>query len=199
MALAVRIDVDTPPTRTTDDPVERVVRYRAQRLVRRGPFAAVDTEDLEQELRLGVVERASAFDPSRASWPTFVDRVVTSRAANLAAAERAACRDRRRCVFAADVAAGHAAASDDALDRVPGSPDRDLPVPLADLELRHDVHAVVARLPPDDRRVCEHVLAASVDGAARALGRSRAWVYDALRRLREPFESAGLRDYLAAS
>jgi RNA polymerase sigma factor (sigma-70 family) len=182
---------------TLDTRTERVIRHNALTLAVRGPFARGEIDDLRQELRLGVVERAGAFDPSRASWPTFVDRVVTSRAANLAAAERAACRDRRRCVFAEDVGANQAASREEALDHVAGSTERDLRAPLADLELRRDVHAVVGRLPPDERRVCEHVLAASIDEAARALGRSRSWVYDALRRLREPFEDAGLRDYLA--
>ena len=191
---------DTFPDATSTQ-VERVVRYQAGQLVHRGVFPRADREDVEQELRLHVLRCAAAFDPSRGTWATFVDRVVTSRAASLAVRQRAARRDTRRLVFAEDVAAARfedaAACTEDAFDRLPRYEPRVSDAEAA--ELRRDIEVTLARLAPEDRRLCERLFCRSVGETARLFSRSRSAVYAAIQRLRPTFEAAGLRDYLAAA
>ena len=184
---------DTFPDATSTQ-VERVVRYQAGQLVHRGVFPRADREDVEQELRLHVLRCAAAFDPSRGTWATFVDRVVTSRAASLAVRQRAVRRDTRRLVFAEDVAA---ACTEDAFDRLPRYEPRVSDADAA--ELRRDIEVTLARLAPEDRRLCERLGCRSVGETARLFSRSRSAVYAAIQRLRPTFEAAGLRDYLAAA
>ena len=191
---------DTFPDATSTQ-VERVVRYQAGQLVHRGVFPRADREDVEQELRLHVLRYAAAFDPARGGWATFVDRVVASRAASLAAWQLAACRDTRQLVFAEDVVAvrveNGAVCTADAFDLLPGYG------PTASdteaFELRRDVEVTLARLAPADRRLCERLRCRSVGETARLLGRSRSAAYAAVQRLRPAFEAAGLRDYVAVA
>jgi len=43
----------------------------------------VEAEDLEQELMLDCLSRKQAYDPEKAKWPTFVDRIPNHKCAAL--------------------------------------------------------------------------------------------------------------------
>jgi len=64
------------------------------------------------------------------------------------------------------------------------------------VELVHDVAAVLAKLPPKLRDLCERLKHHSITEVAQQLGIPRTTLHDAIGRLRQHFEDAGLRDYL---
>jgi len=65
--------------------VIRNMKYQAARLARSGALPGMDKEDIEQELMLDLLRRKGRFDPDRASFDTFADRVITNRVASLTA------------------------------------------------------------------------------------------------------------------
>ena len=65
------------------------VRYHARSLMRHSAIEAQEVEDLEQELMLDYLSRKLAFDPKKAKWSTFVDRILNHKCASLIEADRA--------------------------------------------------------------------------------------------------------------
>ena len=65
------------------------------------------------------------------------------------------------------------------------------------VELALDVEEVLNRLPDNLRGLCELLKTGSIADAARAMGVPRMTLNDHVKKLREFFEAAGLRDYLA--
>ncbi len=66
-----------------DKYVVNQVRYHARKLVRHPSIHSMEIEDIEQELMLDVLSRTQAYDPEKASWRTFVDRILNHKIANL--------------------------------------------------------------------------------------------------------------------
>jgi len=66
-----------------DTYVVNQVRYHARKLVRHPSIHSMEIEDIEQELMLDVLSRTQAYDPEKASWRTFVDRILNHKIANL--------------------------------------------------------------------------------------------------------------------
>ena len=59
------------------------VRYHARSLIRHPAIHGMEVEDIEQELMLDVLSRTQAYDPEKASWRTFVDRILNHKIADL--------------------------------------------------------------------------------------------------------------------
>lgn len=53
-------------------------KFKACQLVSRPEFADCDTEDIEQELLMYLIQKADSYDPSRSKLNTFISRVLTS-------------------------------------------------------------------------------------------------------------------------
>ena len=168
------------------------IRRTARRLARTGALPGMDADDIEQDLLLDLWRRRAAFDPARASFPTFADRVVAHRVATLtsptvrAKAERAlasldAPRDDADATTLADAVAD----------------------PAALTEVEHglvlDMRRFLAGLTPALRRCCDILLAPNVCEATARAGLHRSSVYENARRLRKLAEAAGLRDYVAGT
>ena len=68
------------------------VRHRARSLALKPGLGCLAVEDIEQELFAHILEKRSAFDPDRASWPTFVDRILLTKTLDILASMRAAKR-----------------------------------------------------------------------------------------------------------
>ena len=134
--------------------------------------AALDREDLKQEVLVGVWVALSRFDPLRASLRTFVERIVANRITSLV--RRLALHRPRRFVEETFQSVLDAAAPDEAID------------------LRLDVGRVIATLPPFDRAAARHLADCSVVETSRRLGVSRAAVYRSIRRIKVAFIAAGL-------
>lgn len=66
-----------------DPYVVNQVRYHARKLIRHPAIHCMEVEDVEQELMLDYLSRIQAYDPEKAGWKTFVDRILNHKCANL--------------------------------------------------------------------------------------------------------------------
>lgn len=176
-----------------------VVRLTAHALVRRGGLPEQDREDVEQELMLDLLRRLPRFDPERATYRTFVARVVAHGAARLLAARRSENSNGRRAALSLhdEVPDGDGETVErwETLDEETG---RRRAGGRADAEsvrdLRLDVAEVLAALPPEMRELCEELLHDSVRKVARSTGTSHSTLLRRMRPIRARFEAAGLDD-----
>ena len=165
--------------------------FEAQLIRRKAKqFAEADRDDIEQELALQLWRQHPKYDAARSSPQTFATRVVGSKAANLAAARKAAKRSAplESLSKRGDAIPGEVVDPSDF--RAASRRDSD------DLALKHDVARLVAKLPADLQALCVALAAGTVSDAAKELGISRPGLYDRLGKLRPQFERAGLKRYL---
>ena len=187
-----------------DDYAAKTVRLTAHALVRRGALPEQDRSDIEQELMLDLLRRLPQFDPSRATYRTFVARVVAHRAAGLLAASRTEGASIRRATLSLheeiEDSGGERIERGDALDE--DADRRDQRPSARDREeardLRLDVADVVATLPPELRELCEWLLNHSVTETSRSTATSRGTLWHRMQPIRKGLAAAGLDAYLDA-
>lgn len=176
---------------------QSLIRFKARQLSRKPGFSRSDEEDFAQELTLHLVAQAHQYDPKRASVNTFAARVIESKV-------RMMVRERRRQKRAAGFAAQSLEQTPRTADQVGAS----FWDNLADSDQRRragaddevvdrseTVAAVVqafASLPPELQDVCRLLIDGTSASTARNLGISRRQVRNAIARIREHFEAAGL-------
>ena len=186
------------------DPTSRISRnigIRAARLARSGAVPGVEAEDIEQELRLDLIRRAQNYDPAKASFDTFADRIVANRIASLASATQAMRAERAMQSFDTPVGGGD---SDNGLTLSDVLPETAALDPVDDFSHAHgpglqgDVGKLLAALCPATRRVAIAVSHLSVAETARALGLHRSSVYERLASIRETARDLGLGAYFEA-
>lgn len=184
-----------------DDQTLKLIRERVKRLIGRHGFTASDRDDLEQDVVLHVLECLRRQQQLIEAPEGFFRKVIADHAVTLIRRRQAEKRDHRRLsslhemVLDEDgeyVERARIIPEDHAQSRL-GTDPRDR---LEGIELAHDVAAVLATLPTDLRDLCERLKDHSVAEAARQLGVPRRTLRDAIGRLRQHFEEAGLRDYL---
>jgi DNA-directed RNA polymerase specialized sigma24 family protein len=166
------------------------IRSTAKRLARSGRIRGMDAEDIAQDLFLDLWRRSPAFDPSRASFPTFADRIIAHRAASLTAQTQRAQIERREIRI------------DDPVEGADGCTLADiLPDPAAPDELDHglslDLRRFIESLSPALQRCCAILSEPNIRSAAAQAGTHRSSLYENARRLRKRAEESGLRIYLA--
>jgi RNA polymerase sigma factor (sigma-70 family) len=148
----------------------------------------MDADDIAQDLFLDLWRRRAAFDPSRASFATFADRVIAHRVASLLCSTARLRAERQHLSL------------DDGAER-PVLADS-LPDPQAvsevDQALALDVRRFLEELPPALRRCCDLLLTPNLRAASAEAGLHRSTIYENARRLRRLAERAGLRNYVAA-
>jgi hypothetical protein len=152
----------------------------------------MDAEDIAQDLFLDLWRRCPAFDPSRASFPTFADRIIAHRAASLTASTPRMQLERRKIGF------------DDPIDGSDGGALVDiLSDPAAPGELEHglvlDFRRFIEGLSPALQRCCAILAEPNIRLAATQAGTHRSSLYENARRLRRQAEAAGLKEYVAPS
>ena len=168
--------------------------FEAQLIRRKAKqFAEADRDDIEQELALQLWRQHPKYDAARSSPQTFATRVVGSKAANLAAARKAAKRSAPLEPLSKRGETIPGEVGDPSDFRAASRRDSD------DLALKHDVARLVAKLPADLQALCVALAAGTVSDAAKELGISRPGLYDRLERLRAQFERPELRQYLSDS
>jgi RNA polymerase sigma-70 factor (ECF subfamily) len=181
----------------------RHIRHRARQLARTEGFAAQDIEDIRQDLIVDLLERLPKFDPTKATLNTFAVRVVEGKIRKLLRDHNCEKRDPRReeCSLNECVDDGEGGSVEriqtiaaDETDRWLGRQARS---DQETAELALDVEEVLKRLPDNLRRLCEFLKTGSIADAARAMGVPRTTLHDHVKQLREVFEAAGMRDYLA--
>lgn len=189
------------PSGPLDPFVRDLIRHKACGLLGLRQFHTEDRADLEQELTVELWRRLDRFKPERAAWPAFVRVIVDHAVANLFRARAAQKRS------AGPVASLQTLAT---RDGPPTELGEQLPEQEGDARLgrrrlsdheraalRHDLAAVLAKLPDDQRLVAEVLKQFRTKAeAARRLGMSRAQLYAQVRQIRERFEQARLQDYL---
>lgn len=181
----------------------RLIRHRARRLVATTGFAPDDIEDIRQDLILDLLERLPKFDPTKAAHEMFVVSIIDHKVAALIRDRNCEKRDPRReecslneCIDDGEggsVERVQTIAAEEAARRL----GRQVRSDQETAELALDLEDVLKRLPDNLRRLCELLKTGSIADAARAMGVPRTTLNDHVKKLREFFEAAGLRDYLS--
>ena len=179
-----------------------LIRFKARQLVGQAGFTASDREDIEQELTLDLLRRLPKYNPKRAQLNTFIARVVEHQLASLIEAQKAGIRDYRRCRCSLNEcfedADGRSVERVDTFDQEDyllrtGGQSR----PSEELSaLAIDVTAVLEGLPRELRNLCWRLQAETVTEISRDTGVPRGTIYESIKKLREIFKDAGLRNYL---
>ena len=179
-----------------------LIRFKARQLVGQAGFTASDREDIEQELILDLLRRLPKYDPKRAQRNTFIARVVEHRVATLIEAQKAGIRDYRRCRCSLNECFededGRSVERVDTFDQEDyllrtGGQSRSSEELSA---LAIDVAAVLERLPRELRNLCWRLKTETVTEISRDTCVPRGTIYESIKKLREIFEDAGLKDYL---
>jgi len=176
-----------------------LIRIKARQLCRRSDFSSSDCEDLQQDMRVYLLEKAHLFDPVRGNLEAFVTKAIRTW---VAMQLRYRSREKRRDSFRAL-----------SLERTRVECDGDitaLGVILVEedgrrmsqyytlseterFELCEAVDHAMGNLEPKDREILTHVAEYGVASASRAFGVSRRQIDNAVARARDHFEKAGLR------
>lgn len=179
----------------------RYIRGKVRQMIRYQGFSRQEREDLYHDFAADLLQRQPNFDPSVATWEAFVVVVCENCFANILAHRNAVMRSEQSEDGSLDTPV---VVEERVLPFGATLPDsqrsahtRRTPRPADEAsELHLDVAAMIAALPPCLRELCELLKHQSLGDAARAVGRHRSTVHDAIRKLRTLFEAAGFRDYL---
>lgn len=180
------------PTREAalDARILKHIRDTAKRLARSGRIPGMDADDIAQDLFLDLWRRRDAFDPGRATFATFADRIISHRVATLASPTARLRAERQHIGFDGPADGDDRPALTDTLadPKAPSEVERALSI---------DVRRFIGGLPPALQRCCELLLTPNLRAASAEAGLHRSTVYENARRLRKLAERAGLRDYVA--
>ena len=171
-----------------DARIRNHIHTTAKRLARCGSVPVMDAQDIEQDLFLDLWHRRHAYDPTRASFRTFADRVIANRVATLACPTERLKAERQLVWLDQPIDDEQHTLADTLAD--PDAPsDQDHGLTL-------DVKRFVAGLSPAMRRCCAILLAPNVAAASATAGIHRSSVYENAQRLRKLAVAAGLQEYV---
>ncbi len=183
------------------DPASRInrnINIRAVRLARSGAAPGLDAEDIAQELKEEVLRRAEHFDPTRACFDTFVDRIIKNRISDLARQSNAAKARHKTLSFDTPILGR------DGQDNLTLANTLSETSPAFGVDdfaaahgagLKSDVAMFLSSLCPGSRRIAIAVSQSSVSEAARMLGLHRSTIYERLGAIRNAAIAMGLDDY----
>ena len=157
---------------------------------------------MKSALREEILRRAEQFDPTRACFDTFVDRIVKNRIADLARQSQAAKASRKTQSFATPILAqdGHEGLTlADTLSETSPAFGADDFAAAHGAGLKTDVAKFLASLCPSSRRIAIAVSQGSVADAARILGLHRSTIYERLSAIRNAAIAMGLDGYFEAT
>lgn len=181
--------------------IRGIIKRKVRQLIERNGFSPQDRQALEQDLLARVLYSLPRFDPRIGHLHRFVTAVVERHVANLLRHKRAAKRNHGR-VTSLNVTVKIAGEGPTELAQTIG--DREFDARLSrerrsEQELRElslDLVSSSATLPDAWRLLLELRKSRSMSEAARILGVPRTTLHDWMRRIRQRFEKAGMRDYL---
>jgi len=180
-----------------------LVHHKARQLVGKAGYTQDDVDDIKQDLIVDLLERLSQFDPTKATYNTFVARLVERKISNLLRDRQAEMRDHRRevCSLNEEIDTGE----DEPVQRLTtiSQDDQDIRTgkyarPAEErAHLQLDMDSVLDGLTPELRQVAEMLPTKSVSQVARELGIPRRTFREKhLTQLREVFAAKGMDDYL---
>ena len=180
----------------------RLIRSKARQLSQKSPFTRSDRDDIEQQLRIDLLDRFQHYDPERANWKSFLLAVIDRRVASLYKAARAQKRRHERDVvsLSTEVPGDEGVPTELAQTLLPRHQDFLVGSSLHEdqeaFALEHDVATVLAQLPTELRKLAELLKTQSVSQIARRLRLPRSTVVDQVARLAEHFKKHEMQNYL---
>lgn len=162
----------------TDTAIRVLVCHR----VRTGQVAPDDREDLEQHLRVSLLQAAHRFAPSQGCWSTFARAVIVGELKEWLRNRLRGCRNPKRkvCIYMGD---GVALTKWAAAIPEPEPNQRQIQATLVDQALRD--------LSTADRRVADLLMTDTPTAVQRQLGWSKARLYRCIDRIRIALTTAG--------
>lgn len=179
-----------------------LIRQKARQLVRRPEFTKSDGPDLQQEMRLRVIEAFPKFNSEVAHWNAFVTAVIERHVATILEYETAEKRFDEDGVESLNTLVADIDGNMVQRAQTIGQEHRDrltcekTPAATDISDLRLELERVSAELPPDLREVFEGLKTHTASELARKLGLPRQSLVNRARKLRAIFEEHGLQDYL---
>ena len=184
---------------STFDPfIHSIIRRLASRIVKKAGLPRNESEDLEQDLRLHLWERRSAFDPSRGRWSTFARCVIERKAACLLQAACARIRRRSRESFSLDEQEIGGGSKGDRVDQDTyllntGRISR----PIEGLtHLKLDVGRAIEDLSLEHRSLAQALMEERVTEVSKRTGVPRSTLYDRIKIIRRALGEKKLEAYL---
>jgi len=186
----------------SDDRFTRgIIRRKVRQLIGRAGFTQQDREDLEQDLFVRVLQSLPRFNPDVAHRNKFITTVVERYVANILRNKRAEKRDHRG-VVSLNVMIEITEEGPTELAQTIG--DRELDVRFGRdcrseeelTQLTIDLADVIATLPEYWQTLLELRKTRTMRQVADKLGVPRTTLNDWMRRIRQRFEKAGMKDYL---
>ncbi len=172
-----------------DKYVVNQVRYHARSLIRHPAIHGMEVEDIEQELMLDVLSRTQAYDPEKASWRTFVDRILNHKIADLIEEAKAQKRGGGVRPLSLDAMLENTDGEDDEFPDPAGNPERGI-------HLAIDLNSVVQSL-PQPRVVLMFQRCENNPSEISLITRvPRATLYGSINTLRGTLREQGVHHYL---
>lgn len=172
-----------------------LIQVKAHQLCRRSDFSWSDADDLQQDMRLYLLEKAHLFDPERGNIEAFITQALNCW---VAMRLRYRNRDKRRDSFKlvsleattndGEGDLGGSLLEDDGRRRMQAAGVS----PIEAFEQREAIAHVMQSLAPNDRVLLADIAASGVAGAMKKHHLTRRQVNAILSRLRPAFEEAGL-------
>ena len=168
------------PEEFLDEYVLDRIGYLARRLARQYDLDESQSEDVRQDMIVGVLEASRRFDPAKASWHTFA----------CSALDICCKRFCRQQASQIEHTAGDLLTDDESGENsIAGSAVTPLSY-LQDMHTAIDVAEIIAKMPTSLRQTCELLKVHSVSETARILGIHRNVLYRKIERIRAHFERA---------
>ena len=174
------------------------IRAKARQLCRRTDFSRSDDEELRQGMRLYLLEKAHLFDPARGNIEAFVTQMIKTWVAMQLRYRNCPKRGESFTAHSLErspveqegqmTTLGNTLLEEDGRRLTQTYPRSDTEL----LELRDAMAHVMATLDPEDRALLTSVAEIGLKPTARKLGVSWRQVTNALNRIREECEKAGL-------
>ena len=178
-----------------------IVRRKVKQIIGRAGYTRQDKEDLEQELLTRLLQGLKSFDPNVAHRKAFVTAIVERSVASIIRDAEAQKRDHRRIgslqLLVEVTEDGPTELAETIGDREYNG--RRCRNPRSDEDLAQlvtDLADVIDSLPDELRDLAERMKTKSISAIAREIGVPRTTLNDTVRRLRQRFETAGLRGYV---
>ena len=180
----------------------RYIQRKAKQLVGRARFTDSDRPEIEQDLRIALLERTPKFDPQVRHWNVFVTMVIEQQVATILESRRTQKCEHSQNITSLSVQVMGEDGEWTELGRTVGPEHREgvtgrvvrCDQDQSDLQL--DLETVLSELPDEMRDLCQRLKNDSISQVARDLGIPRSTLNDRLKKLRAIFEEKGLSGFL---
>ena len=157
------------------------VRYHGRTLIKHPIIHGVDLEDIEQELILDYWIRKHNFDPNKAKWSTFIDRILKHKCASLLEVARA---QKRGSGVAPKSLTEHLESSPDLAHKNQLNPD-----------LQLDLEKASKKMPSHLILLMVDLQTLSISEISQKTKTPRSTLYGTLSKLRESLMRCGFAEY----